>query len=191
MRDEHAESVRKMKEALAMAPALRKAVYGKDIPVFVTVDTSPTGIGWVINQDDDDGTRFPIRFGVKVLSERQRGYAQVKRELWGIVLAVKADKDYLIGTEVIIEMDCLPILDMVSGCAKTDLVMLKWIAYIKFLNPKIRHISGKDNAMVDMLSRARFDDEHDMVSEDEEVGVDFFEAAYVTTRKGSTPALNE
>ena len=30
-----------------------------------------------------------------------------------------------------------------------------------------------------------------MVSEDEEVGVDFFETVYVTTRKGSTPALNE
>ena len=42
-----------------------------------------------------------------------------------------------------------------------------------------------------MLSRVRFDDEGGMVSEDEEVGVDFFEAAYVTTRAGSTPALNE
>ena len=66
---EHTESVRKMKEALAAASALRKAVYGKDTPIYVTVDTSPTGIGWVINQEDDDGTRFPIRFGVKVLSE--------------------------------------------------------------------------------------------------------------------------
>ena len=68
-RDEHAESVRKMKEALVAAPALRKAVYGKDNPVFLTVDMSPTGIGWVINQEDDDGTRFPIWFGAKVLSE--------------------------------------------------------------------------------------------------------------------------
>ena len=42
-----------------------------------------------------------------------------------------------------------------------------------------------------MLSRARFDEEGGMVSEDGEVGVDFFEAAYVTTRKGSTPTLNE
>ena len=63
------------------------------------MDTSPTGIGWVVNQEGKDGTRFPIRFGAKVLSERQRGYAQVKRELWGIVLAVKVDKDYLIGVE--------------------------------------------------------------------------------------------
>ena len=38
--------------------------------------------------------------------------------------------------------------------------------------------------MADMLSRARFDDEGGMVSEDEEVGVDFFEAAYVTTKGG-------
>ena len=68
-RNEHTESVRKMKEALATAPALRKAIYGKDTLIYVTVDTSPTGIGWVINQEDDDGARFPIRFGAKVLNE--------------------------------------------------------------------------------------------------------------------------
>ena len=134
---------------------------------------------------------FPIRFGAKVLSEQQRGYAQVKRELWGIVSAVKTDKDYLIRTEAIIETDCLPILGMVSGCATPDLAMLSWIAYIKSLDPEIRHISGKDNAMADMLSRARFDDKSGMVSEDEEVGVDFFEPTYVTSDEGSTPTLND
>ena len=56
---------------------------------------------------------------------------------------------------------------------------------------QVQHISGKDNAMADMLSRARFDDEGGMVSEDKEVGVDFFEAAYVTTDGTSTPALND
>ena len=99
------------------------------------MNTSPTGIGWVVNKEDEDGTHFPIRFSAKVLSERQRGYAQVKRELWGIVSAGKVDKDYLIGTEVIIETDCLPILGMVSGCATPNLAMLRWIAYIKSLNP--------------------------------------------------------
>ena len=67
--------------------------------------------------------------------------------------------------------------------------MLRWIAYIKSLNPEIRHISRKDNAMADMLSRAMFENEGGMVSEDEEVGVDFFEAAYVTTKRGSNLAL--
>ena len=127
-------------------------------------DTSSTGIGWVINHEGENGMRLPVRFGVKVLSERQRGYAHVKGELCGIVSVVKANKDYLIGTEVIIETDCLLILGMVSRCATLDLAMLRWIAYIKSLNPEIRHISKKDNAMADMLSRARFDNEDDIVS---------------------------
>ena len=80
-RDGHTESVRKMKEALSAAPALWKAVYEKGTPMYIMVDTSPTGIGWVVNQEDEDGIRFPIRFGAKLLSDQQRGYAQVKREL--------------------------------------------------------------------------------------------------------------
>ena len=49
--------------------------------------------------------------------------------------------------------------------------MRRWISYIKSLNPEIRHIAGKNNAMADMLSRARFEDENDMVSEDEDKGM--------------------
>ena len=79
---------------------------------------------------------------------------------------VKVDKDYLIRSEVIIEMDCLPILGMISGCATPDLAILRWIAYIKSLNLEIRQIAGKNNAMADMLSKARFEDESDMISED-------------------------
>ena len=154
------------------------------------VDTSPTKLGWVVNQEDPDGTRFPIQFGAKVLSERQRGYAHIKRKFWGIISAVKADKDYLIETEVLIKTECLPFIGMVSGCATPDLAMLRWIAYMKSLNPEIRHISKKDNTMADMLSRERFGDENDMVSEDEEVGVDFFELAQVMAKGRSTPTLN-
>mgnify|MGYP000574268331 CR=1 FL=1 len=57
---EHVEAMRRLKDALVAALALQKAVYGKDIPIYVTVDTSPTGIGWVISQEDENGMRFPI-----------------------------------------------------------------------------------------------------------------------------------
>ena len=50
------------------------------------------------------------------------------------------------------------------------------------------HLRGRKT---DMLSSAWFDDEGGMVSEDEEVGVGFFESPYVTTRAGGTPVLNE
>jgi hypothetical protein len=75
------------------------------------------------------------------------------KELWGIVSAIKADRDYLIRAEVIIETDCLPLLGMMRCCMILDVAMLRWIAYIKSLNLEVRHISGKDNAVANMLSR--------------------------------------
>ena len=104
--------------------------------------------------------------------------------------AVKTDKDYLIGSEVIIETDCLPILGMISGCATPDLAMLRWIGYIKSLNPEILHIAGKKNAMADMLSRARFENEGEMVSEDEDVALDFFKMARLSAEDKETLNLH-
>ena len=42
-----------------------------------------------------------------------------------------------------------------------------------------------------MLSRVRFDDKDDTVSEGKEVSIDFFESPYVTARVGRTPTLNK
>jgi hypothetical protein len=174
-RSEHTKAIRKLKNALQESQALKKPDY--DRPIIVTVDTSPTGIGWVVNQADAKGNRQPIRFGAKVLSERQRGYAQVKRELWGIVSAIKSDRDYLIGAEVVIETDCLPILGMMRCCSVADVAMLRWIAYVKSLNPEIEHISGKANAVADMLSRARYNDDVSD-SDNEDVPQDFFTSEF-------------
>jgi hypothetical protein len=51
---EHTIAIRRLKKILMEAPALRKADYSDGKPIFVTVDTSPIGIGWVINQEDED-----------------------------------------------------------------------------------------------------------------------------------------
>ena len=80
---------------------------------------------------------------------------------------------------------------MVSGCATPNLAMLRWIAYIKSLNPGIRHISSKDNAMVDMLSRTRFEDADGMVSKNEEVDADFFKSARMRLKGQTTPPLSK
>ena len=101
------------------AATLRKPIYELGSPIFVTVDISPIGIGWVINQESEDGIRYAICFGAKVLSERQRMYAQVRRELWRIVTIAELDQDYFLWAEVVIETDCLPILRMIYGMFNT------------------------------------------------------------------------
>ena len=44
--------------------------------------------------------------------------------------------------------------------------MLRWVTYLKSLNPNIRHISARDNAVTDMLSKAWFGD--DVIESDNE-----------------------
>ena len=62
---------------------------------------------------------------------------------------------------------------MISACATPDIAMLRWIAYIKSLNPEIRYINGKHNVVADMLSRPRYESEDDMRSNEEDVGLNF------------------
>ena len=57
---------------LQEALVLRKPRYDHEHSIIVTVDTSPIGIGWAISQEEEDGSRYGIRFGAKVLIERQR-----------------------------------------------------------------------------------------------------------------------
>ena len=58
------------------------------------------------------------------------------------------------------------------------MAMLRWIAYVKSLNPEVRHISGKDNVVADMLSRARLRDDI-AKSDNEEVSEDYFASEHI------------
>ena len=80
---------------------------------------------------------------------------------------------------MVLETDCLPLLGMITSCSTSDVAMLRWIAYIKSLNPEFQHIAGKDNPVADMLSRARYEDEEDMVVEGDDVGTKFYTTSYV------------
>ncbi|KAL3685685.1 hypothetical protein R1sor_003707 [Riccia sorocarpa] len=124
-------------------------------------------------QDDAEGNRFAARFGARVLSNTQRDYPQVKRELWGTVTAMKALKEYLMGAVVVVETDCLPLLGMITNCSTPNVTMLNWIAYIKSLNSEFKHIAGKENVVADMLSRARYDGEDEMIEDDDDLGMEF------------------
>ena len=47
------------------------------------------------------------------------------------------------------------------------------------MNPKFQHIAGKDNPIANMLSRANYEDEEDMVVEGDNVGTKFYTTSYV------------
>ncbi|KAL3702497.1 hypothetical protein R1sor_020519 [Riccia sorocarpa] len=167
---EHHDAMEQLKQILQSPPVLRPLDYRCGRPIVVTVDTSPKAVGWAVGQDDEAGVRFAARFGAKILTNTQRDYSQVKRELWGARTALRTDRNLLIGAYVVLETDCLPLLGMIANCSTPDITMLSWIAFIRSLNPELRHIAGKKNVVADMLSRARYRDEEQMqrAAEEEE-----------------------
>ncbi|MCO5593040.1 hypothetical protein L7F22_047045 [Adiantum nelumboides] len=56
----HTKAIRKLKKMLLEAPTLRRVDYKCGRPVILTIDTSPTGIGWAIGQYDEEGHRTQI-----------------------------------------------------------------------------------------------------------------------------------
>ncbi|KAL3678944.1 hypothetical protein R1sor_021900 [Riccia sorocarpa] len=166
--EEHHTAMKRLKRVLQNAPVLRRLDYKCGRPIIITVDTSPKAVSWAVGQDEVDGVRFAGRFGAKILTGTQRDYPQVKRELWGVRTAMRVDRDLLIGAQVVLETDCLPLLGMIANCNTPDIAMLRWIAYIRSLNPELRHIAGKKNVVADMLSRARYEDEDELILAAEE-----------------------
>lgn len=167
-RKDQDEAMESLKNILRSPSILKQVDYKSNQPVVMMVDTSPIAIGWAVGQDDINGRRFATRFGARILTKRQRAYPQVKRELWGVVTALKAERNYLIGANVVLEVDCLPLLGMISNCSTPDIAMLRWIAFIKSFNPILVHIRGKKNAVADMLSRARYAKDEDMIAEEDD-----------------------
>ena len=174
-----------LKEILKSPPVLRQIEYDSGRSVIVTVDTSPSVVGWAVGQDDTDGKRFVIRFGARILTEQKRAYLQVKRELLGALIAIKGERNNLIGANVVLETNCLPLLGMIANCSILDIAMLRWIAYIKSLNPILVHIIGKKNFVADMLLRARYMHQEEMETHEVDEDNEDDDYGYVLATKGA------
>jgi hypothetical protein len=91
----------------------------------------------------------------------------------------------LIGTNVVLETDCLPLLGMIVNCFIPDIAMLRWIAYIKSLNPILVHIIGKKDFVADKLSRARYIHKEEMKIHEVDEDDDDDDYGYVLATSGA------
>ena len=61
--EEHAVAMQALKEAIINSPALIPIDYTADCTVYLAIDSSTRGVGWILSQDCADGWRRPLRFG--------------------------------------------------------------------------------------------------------------------------------
>jgi hypothetical protein len=152
---EHLLAIEKMKHFTKEYPAIRAINYHSDNEVILAVNSSWMAVGFVLYQLGDDGRRYPSRFGSIMWNEREQKYSQAKIELYGLFRALKAVKLFIIGVKnLTIEVDAKYIKGMINNPdIQPSATINRWIAGILLFNFKLKHVSGKDHAPVDGLSR--------------------------------------
>ena len=96
-----------VKELVSSAPVLR--IFDPKLPVTVSVGASPYGLGAVLLQAGQ-----PIEFASRSLTDTQRRYAQIEKELLAVQFGMTHFHHYVYGNQVRVETDHKPLVGLVD-----------------------------------------------------------------------------
>ena len=148
----------RLKILVSQAPALMPIDYKCGRPIYLSVDTSIHGIGFVLSQDNKHGKRVPARYGSLPLSGAETRYGQSKLELYGLFRALKEYKVYLVGApKLIVEVDASCIKGMLNNPdVQASAPLNRWIRNILLYDFELVHVPGHKHKAPDALSRRRY-----------------------------------
>ncbi|UYV67705.1 hypothetical protein LAZ67_5001654, partial [Cordylochernes scorpioides] len=146
------DSFRKLKEALTKNPCL--AYFDMNAPTEVIADASPVGLGAVLLQRQNDGSKKPVAYASRSLTNVERRYSQIEKEALGCVWAVEHFNDYLWGNKFVLKTDHKPLIYMLNPKKATVLPprieRLSW--RLQPYDYEIEYLKGKQN-IADIFSR--------------------------------------
>jgi hypothetical protein len=139
------KSFQHLKQLLTSAPILRIADPNEDF--IVCTDACKEGLGGVLTQNG-----FVICYESRKLKEHERHYATHDLELAAIVHALRKWRHYLMGKRFELRTDhngLKYLFDQPTLNARQS----RWLEFLSEYDFDIKHIKGKENKVVDALSR--------------------------------------
>ncbi len=138
----------KLKSALSSLPVLR--LFDHSLPVVVSVDASPVGIGAVLPQNGQ-----PIAYSSTTLTATQKRYFQIEKELLTVHFGLLRFRQYVYGQSVIVESDHKPLVGLldkpIASCTPRIQRLRLQLQRFDF---KLIYKPGKELFIADTLSRA-------------------------------------
>ena len=141
------------KTSLIQAPILAFADFR--LPFIVETDASSQGLGAILSQQQDDGSRKVIAYASRSLRPAERNdknYSSFKLELLAVRWAVcQTFKDYLMGNKckIITDHNPLKFLDT----ANLSCTELRWVQQLASFDFDLEYRPGRKNQAPDALSR--------------------------------------
>ena len=142
------EAFDKVKKMLTEAPTL--PYYNPDEELTIENDACEYGVGSALMQKDR-----PIAYASRSLSDVEQRYAQIEKEMLGVVFGLERFRHYTYGRKVIVVTDHKP---LVAICAKplsrAPKRLQSMLLKIQEYNFEVRYKPGKEIPVADTLSRA-------------------------------------
>lgn len=138
----------KLKSMVISPPVL--TYYDVAKPVVLTCDASNFGLGAALLQEDK-----PVAYASRTLTDTEKRYAQIEKEMLAIVFACTKFHQYIYGKPIIVETDHKPLVTimnkpLLSAPARLQSMMLSLQRY----NIQLIYKKGKELYLADTLSRA-------------------------------------
>ena len=131
--------------------------YDPGLPVELSADASPYGLGAVIMDVYPSGTRRPIACASQTLNEHERRYGQIDKEALAINFGLKRLHVYLYGRHFTTLTDHKPLERIfVPKTAIPPLAAMRlqrWAIILAAFNYSIKFVPSKQTAVADALSR--------------------------------------
>ena len=147
-------SYKQAKELLASPKFLIH--YSLDLPLVLSVDASPYGLGAVISHRVQ-GVDRPIAFASRTLTCAEKNNAQLDKEALAVVFGVTKFKRYVFGREFTITTDHKPLLGLLGEGKPipetASARMQRWALTLQGYRYKLIFVPGKENVNADALSR--------------------------------------
>ena len=155
----------KVKEVITTSPVL--AYFDPSKPTTLQVDASQKGLGATLMQDGR-----PIAFASKSLTQSEQNYAQIEKEMYGILFGCKHFHQYLYGREVKVETDHKPLVPIMKKPLHSAPARLqRMLMYLQKYHLDVHFVPGKLIPVADTLSRKFLPDTYPELSKNMEAHV--------------------
>ncbi len=139
------ETFETLKDILVKAPVLKLPNFDKEFEIHS--DGSDFAIGGVLVQEGR-----PVAFESKKLNEMERRWPTHEKEMWALIHCLKTWGHYIGSKDVVVWIDNVT-LKYFATQLKLSSKQVRWQATLALFNVDIRHKPGKENIVLDALSR--------------------------------------
>ncbi|KAK4327492.1 hypothetical protein Pmani_002048 [Petrolisthes manimaculis] len=147
------ESFSQLKNLLITKPVLKCPDFNRRFEV--QVDASDAGAGAVLLQEADGEEKIlhPVCYMSHKFKPHQRSYSTVEKELLALILALEKWDVYLGQAKPILVYSDHSPLQFLMRMKNKNQRLTRWALFLQKYDLTVKHISGKQNVMADMLSR--------------------------------------